>query len=71
MGGDGECKDFAKGVCFRGARCAWGLLEAPPNLSHLALHRALPSCKYRHEGDSKEPDTVPFCKDFQSDRWSN
>jgi len=46
--GDGECKDFAKGVCFRGA-----------------------SCKYRHVGDKQDPDTVPFCKDFQSDRGCN
>ena len=27
------------------------------------------SCKYRHAGDKQDPDTVPFCKDFQSDRY--
>ena len=27
------------------------------------------SCKYRHVGDKQDPDTVPFCKDFQSDRY--
>jgi len=43
--GDGECKDFSKGVCFRGS-----------------------NCKYRHVGEKAEPEQVPFCKDFQSDR---
>jgi len=42
---DGDCKDFIKGVCFRGNKC-----------------------KYRHTGEMKEPDTVPFCKDFMNER---
>ena len=39
-----------------------------PNLL-LSLDFVLCSCKYRHVGDKQDPDTVPFCKDFQSDRY--
>ena len=39
------------------------------NIFLLGFHSVDPSCKYRHVGDKQDPDTVPFCKDFQSDRY--